>query len=209
MKKMVLALVLMGITNWNIQAQVKQREELIKQIAAFKVYIEYAQKGYSIAKKGLNTIGAFKRVELNLHFDYFSSLTQINPKIKSYARVLEIISLQVKVLKRCRRTIREVNQDDLFHGDEQAYIRRVMDRLLANCDATLDELMAVLAQEKLVMKDDERYERIDVLYRNMLDSYSFCEDFSNQTKIMSLSRNNTTKDLKTSRVLQGVKENVP
>jgi hypothetical protein len=209
MKKTVLLLLLGGLLAGNMQAQAKQREELLKQIAAFKVYIGYAQKGYSIAKKGLNTIGDFKRGEFNLHIDYFNSLNNINPKIKNYTRVAQIISLQVRILERYSRTMRQVNQNDLFHGDEVAYIKRVMERLIKNCDTTLDELTMVLTEGKLEMKDDERLERIDMLYQNMLESYSFCEGFSNQTRMMSVSRSTNSKDVKTSRALQGLNNNVP
>ena len=209
MKKIVLLLLLMGLSNGNILAQEKQREELLKQIAAFKVYIEYAQKGYSIAKKGLNTISDFKRGELNLHADYFNSLNLINPQIKNYSRVAKIISLQVKILNSCNRTIRHINQNDLFHGNEVAYIKRVLARLITDCDTAVDELIAVLTQGKLEMKDDERLERIDKLYQSMQENYSFCEDFSNQTRMMSFSRSTENKDVKTSRALQGVNKNVP
>lgn len=209
MKKIVLLLLLMGLSNGNLLAQEKQREELLKQIAAFKVYIEYAQKGYSIAKKGLNAISDFKRGELDLHADYFNSLNLINPKIKHYIRVVQIISLQVKILNICNRTIRHINQNDLFHGNEVAYIKRVLDRLITDCDTALDELINVLTQGKLEMKDDERLKRIDKLYQSMQENYSFCEDFSNQTRMMSFSRSTENKDVKTSRVLQGVNNNVP
>ena len=209
MKKIILLMFLIGLSNGNIQAQEKQREVLLKQIAAFKVYIEYAQKGYSIAKKGLNGIGDFKRGELDLHTDYFNSLKIINPKVKGYGRVAQIITLQVKILNRNRHTIRYVNQSDLFHGDEVAYIKRVMERLLKNCDTTLDDLTEVLLQEHLEMKDDERLERIDMLYQNMLANYSFCEDFGNQTRVLGLSRSTNSKNLKLSRALQGVNNNVP
>jgi hypothetical protein len=209
MKKIVLLLLLMGLSNGNILAQEKQREELLKQIAAFKVYIEYAQKGYSIAKKGLNTISDFKRGELDLHVDYFNSLNLINPQIKNYAKVAQIIALQVKILNSCNRTIRQINQNDLFHGNEVAYIKRVLERLITDCDTAVDELIAVLTQGKLEMKDDERLERIDKLYQNMQENYSFCEDFSNQTRMMSFSRSAESKDVKTSRALQGVNKNVP
>lgn len=209
MKKIVLLLLLMGLSNGNILAQEKQREELLKQIAAFKVYIEYAQKGYSIAKKGLNAISDFKRGELGLHADYFNYLNLINPQIKSYSRVAKIIALQVKILNSCSRTIRHINQNDLFHGNEVAYIKRVLERLITDCDTTVNELIDILTKGKLEMKDDERLERIDKLYQNMEENYSFCEDFSNQTRMMGLSRSAESKDVKTSRALQGVNKNVP
>jgi hypothetical protein len=209
MKKIAVLILLIGLFNVNMQAQAKQREELLKQIAAFKVYIGYAQKGYSIAKKGLNVIGDFKRGELDLHLDYFNSLNTINPKIKNYSRVAQIIALQVKILKSYSRTMRYVNQNDLFHGDEVAYVKRVLDRLLKNCDGTVDELTAVLTKGKLELKDDERLERIDALYQNMLESQSFCDDFSNQTRMMGFSKSAESKDVKTSHALQGLKERIP
>jgi hypothetical protein len=209
MKKIVLLLLFAGFLNGNSYAQAKQREELLKQIAAFKVYIGYAQKGYSIAQKGLSTISDFKRGEFNLHEDYFNSLKKINPKIKSYTRVAEIISLQVKVWNNYSHIIRQVRQDDLFHGDEIAYIKRVFERLIENCDGTLAELIVIVTAGKLEMKDDERIKRIDALYQNMLESYTFCEDFSNQTRLMSRSRAKEATDVKTSRALRGFKNNLP
>ncbi|QIH37330.1 hypothetical protein G7A72_00215 [Flavobacterium sp. Sr18] len=209
MKKIAVLILLMGLFNGNMQAQAKQREELLKQIAAFKVYIGYAQKGYSITKKGLNVIGDFKRGELDLHIDYFNSLNTINPKIKNYIRVAQIITLQVKILKGYSRTMSYMNQNDLFHGDEVAYVKRVLDRLLKECDARIDELTAVLTQGKLELKDDERLERIDALYQNMLESQSFFEDFSNQTRMMGFSRSAEAEDVKTSHALQGLKDNIP
>jgi hypothetical protein len=209
MKKIVLLLLFTGFLHGNIYGQSKQREELLKQIVALKMYIGYAQKGYSIAKKGLNTISNFKRGEFNLHEVYFNSLNKINPKVKSYARVSQIILLQVKVMESCKSTLRQVQQNDLFHGDEIAYIKRVLERLIENCDGTLAELIAIVTEGKFEMKDDERMKRIDALYQNMLESYTFCEDFSNQTKMMSLSRGKEATDIKTSRALQGFKNNLP
>jgi hypothetical protein len=209
MKKIVLLLLFTGFLHGNIYGQSKQREELLKQIVALKMYIGYAQKGYSIAKKGLNTISNFKRGEFNLHEVYFNSLNKINPKVKSYVRVSQIILLQVKVMESYKSTLRQVQQNDLFHGDEIAYIKRVLERLIENCDGTLAELIAIVADGKFEMKDDERMKRIDALYQNMLESYTFCEDFSNQTKMMSLSRGKEATDIKTSRALQGFKNNLP
>ncbi|RBN49452.1 hypothetical protein [Flavobacterium psychrolimnae] len=209
MKKIAVLILLIGLFNVNMRAQAKQREELLKQIAAFQVYIGYAQKGYSFAKKGLSVIGDFKRGELDLHLDYFNSLININPKIKNYSRVAQIIALQVKILKSYSRTMRYVKQNDLFHGDEVAYVKRVLDRLLKDCDGTVDELTAVLTKGKLELKDDERLEKIDALYQNMLESESFCEDFSNQTRMMGFSRSAESKDVQTSHALQGLKDRIP
>ena len=209
MKKIVLFLLLAGFLNGNIYAQSKQREVFLKQIAALQMYIGYAKKGYSIAKKGLNTIGDFKRGEFNLHTDYFNSLKTVNPKIKKYARVAEIIALQAKIIKSYGAIYQRFQQNDLFHGDEVDYIKRVFDRLVENCDDNLEELLTIVTDGQLEMKDDERMKRIDVLYQNMLKNHTFCESFSNQVKLMSLSKANDIKEVKTSRALHGLNNDLP
>lgn len=209
MRKIVLFLLITGFLNANSYAQGKQTQVLLKQIAALQIYIGYAQKGYSIAKKGLNAIRDFKRGEFNLHTDYFNSLKTVNPKIKKYARVAEIISLQVKIMKSYSSIFSQVQKDDLFHGDEVEYIKRVFERLIDNCDSILEELLAIVTDNQLEMKDDERMTRIDALYQNMLDNHTFCESFGNQTRLLSLSRTKDSNDVKTSRALQGFNTNLP
>lgn len=209
MRKIVLFLLFAGFLNGNIYGQAKQAEVILKQIAALQIYIGYAQKGYSVAKKGLNTIGDFKRGEFNLHTDYFNSLKTVNPKIKKYARVAEIISLQVKIIKSYGTIYGQIQQDDLFHGDEVDYIKRVFDRLIENCDDSLEELFTIVTDGQLEMKDDERMKRIDAIYQNMLENHTFCESFSNQTRLMSLSRTKNTKEVKTSRALRGINTDLP
>lgn len=204
MKKIVLFLLFAGFLNGNIYGQAKQREALLKQIASLQIYIGYAQKGYSVAKKGLNTIGDFKRGEFNLHTDYFNSLKKVNPKIKKYARIAEIISLQLKIIKSYGGIYRQVKHDDLLHGNEMDYIKRVFDRLIENCDDNLEELITIIKDGQLEMKDDERMKRIDAIYQNMLENHAFCESFSNQTRLISLSRTTDTKEVKTSRALRGI-----
>lgn len=209
MRKIVLFLLFTGFLNGNIYAQAKQAEILLKQIAALQIYIGYAQKGYSVAKKGLNTIGDFKRGEFNLHTDYFNSLKTVNPKIKKHARVAEIISLQLKIIKSYGTIYGQIQQDDLFHGDEMDYIKRVFDRLIENCDDNLEELITIITNGQLEMKDDERMKRIDAIYQNMLENHTFCESFSNQTRLESLSRATDTKEVTTSRAFRGINTDLP
>lgn len=204
MKKIILVFLLVGFFKGNIQAQAKQQRMLLQQIAALQTYIGYAQKGYSVAKKGLGAISDFKRGEFNLHGDYLTSLKQVNPKIKKYAKVAEIIALQIKIIKNSNSLYRQTQQDDLFYGDEVDYIKRVFERVLENSDDNLDELLTIVSDGKLEMKDNERITRIDIIYQNMLDNYTFSESFNNQTKLMALSKAMELKEAKTSRVLHGI-----
>ncbi len=204
MKKLLLLLLFTILVTGDIQAQGKQRKVLLQQIAALKVYIDAAQKGYSIAQKGLNTIGDLKRGEFKLHTDYLNSLKKVNPKIKNYSRVFEVIGLQLKLMKSCHRTYSNLKESDLFHGSELDYIKRVFGRLMDNCNDTLDELITVITDGQLEMKDDERMERIDRLYYTMMDNYSFLQSFNNQAKLLHLSRVKENNEAQNSQVLYGI-----
>ena len=204
MKKLLLLVLFMGLVTIDMQAQRKYRKVLLQQIAALKVYIDAAQKGYSIARKGLGTIGDLKRGEFKLHTDYLNSLKRVNPKIRKYSRVAEIIGLQVKIMKSYRGITTHLRAEDLFHGNELAFIKRVFWRLIADCNDTVDELLIVTTDGHLEMKDDQRMERIDKLYHRMTDNYSFLQHFTNQLKVLRLSRVKESREVKRSQLLNGI-----
>lgn len=204
MKKVILILVLLGLSIQHLQAQAKWRKELLLQIAALQVYIDYAKKGYNVVKKGLNFIGDVKKGEVNLHSDYLGSLKKINPKIKKYSRVGEIVLMQLKIIRISNNTFKQLRQDDLFHGDELAYIERSFDRLFENCNRTLDDLLMVTMDTKLEMKDDQRIQRIDNLYKTMLGDYEFCRAFSNEAKMLSVSKVSEKNNVERMRTLSGL-----
>lgn len=213
--KKLLILFLLGMFATTTQAQTfaewfrqkkTQKQYLIQQIAALQVYIGYAQKGYSIAKEGLNTIGELKRGEFNLHTGYFNSLKSVNPKIKQYAKVADIMAMQVAIIKDYSKTRRRMQESGAFNGKELDYIIRVSGRLLDDCENTLAELITVTTDGNLEMKDDERLERIDILYQDMKDKYTFSQSFNNETMVLAASRIKENNDVQTSRALYGIKQ---
>lgn len=204
MKKLILVLLVAFVSQQGIQAQAKQRKELLLQIAALQVYIDYAKKGYSVVSKGLNFIGDAKRGEVNLHGDYFTSLLKINPKVKNYYKTAEILSMQFKIMKIYKRTYAELKGNDLFHGNELYYIERSFERLLQNCNDTLDQLLVITTDSKLELKDDQRIERIDALHKMILEDYNFCLSFSNETKLLSLSKTREKGDAHNTGAIYGL-----
>ncbi len=218
MKKTLIMLLLFLSAVGSVQAQTfsewfrqkkTQKKYLLQQIAALKVYIEYAQKGYKIAKEGLTTIGGFTKGEFNLHGDYFNSLKMVNPEIKRYAKVADIIAMQQKIVQDYNRSYGQISRSNAFNADELDYIRRVFNRLLDDCEEILDELIAVTTNGKLEMKDDERMARIDKLYLDMQDKYTFAQSFSNDAKTLAAAKTKENTDVQTSRALQGIKNEQP
>lgn len=196
MKKTVLLLLVVFVFVQGISAQRKQIKELLLQIEALQVHIEYAKQGYSAVKKGLDFIGDVKKGEVNLHGSYFDYLKIVNPKVRNYYKVAAIVSMQIKIIKNCKRTFNNISQNELFHGDELDYIQRFFNSLLDECDKTLDCLLAVALDSRFEMKDDQRIKRIDELYKDMLDNYEFCRTFGNEVLQLSLSKSHENNDVK-------------
>ena len=204
MKYILIFLLINAGSITDLSAQSKQIKVLLQQVSALKSYISTAKKGYDIAKKGLNTIGDFKRGEFNLHTDYFTSLDLVNPRIRDYTKVAEITILQQKIITIYQRNFRVTQSSAAFNPDETAYIQRVFERIVDDGTHILDQLIVVTTDNQLKMKDDQRLQRINALYEDMLDNHTFCERFSNQVKMLALSRTKEGNDIKTSQLIIGI-----
>lgn len=204
MKKLFFIFSMLIIFPLGMQAQAKQRKQLLLQIAALQVYIDYAEKGYSAVSKGLNFIGDAKKGEVNLHSDYFTSLLKINPKVRNYYKTAEIISMQFKIIKIYKRTSADLKTGDLFNGSELDYIERSFERLLQNCSDTLEQLLVITTDAQLELKDDQRMERIDALHETMLEDYNFCISFSSDARLLSVSKTVEKKDSKNGNAVYGL-----
>ena len=178
---------------------------MLEQIAANKVYIEYLEKGYNIARDGLHTIRDIKGGDFNLHLDYFNSLRGVNPKVKVWAKVTQIISYQVRILSDTRKTLHDVREAHQFTGQELDYCKNVFDNLLNECVKNIDELLMVVTDNKTEMKDDERIQRIDKLYEDMQDKYSFTSSFSSEMGMLSMQRLTEQVDINYLKKLNGIR----
>jgi hypothetical protein len=182
-----------------------QIKYLLQQIAANKVYIEYVEKGYSIASKGLQTIRDIKKGDFNLSFDFFESQKKVNPEIKNWVKVADIIAYQIRIIKAAKQTILDVKETGQFTNDELDYCKAVFDNLLNECIKNIDELVDVITNGNFEMKDNERMDRIDKLYIDMQDKYSFTSSFSEEMGVLSAQRISEQAEVNLSKKLNGVR----
>lgn len=187
------------------QQKKTQRKYLLQQIAALQVYIGYAKKGYDIASKGINTVRNIKKGDFNLHRDFFSSLKNVNPKISRYVKVADIIAFQLRIIKQTKQTLQGIRETKQFTTEELDYCKLVFDNLLDECMKTVDELLLVTTSGTLEMKDDERLKRIDNIYSDMQDKYSFCSYFSDEMGLLSIQRLGEQIEIKHSKIINGIK----
>lgn len=184
--------------NWNelFQQKKTQRKYLIQQIAALKVYLEYLKKGYAIAQKGLTTIGDIKNGTFNLDKDYFNSLKQVSPVVKNSPKVNDILLYQQSIRKEFRKLYEDCRNDENFTPKEISYIEEVYQNMLTECADSIDELTLITTSGEAEMKDDERLLRLDKVHEDMLDKYSFTQDFIGSTRLLSLKREEEKNQVK-------------
>ena len=175
------------LEEWTQQKQT-QIKYLLNQVAANKVYIAYLQKGYSIASKGLTTIGQIKNGEYTLHKDFFNSLLSINPAIKNWSKVASIIAIQVQLTKHTNNVFNRVKELDQLTPDELLYCNTIIQNLFKDCEEIIRELLIIIADGNLEMKDDERIRRIDQLHVSMQSNFTFCTKLNNQMHMLSVQR---------------------
>jgi hypothetical protein len=214
MKKIIITLAFVSLWLSPITAQTAsewfsqqstQKKYLLQQIAALQVYISYAKKGYNIVSGGLNTIRDIKKGDLNIHNTFFNSLKAVNPKIARYQKVADIISYQLRIIKQAKQTIAYIRESNQFTPEEIEYNKKVFDFLLQECIESINQLVSIITPGELEMRDNERLIRIDKLYADMQDKYTFCSVTSEDMALLAAQRMGEYVEIQKSKIINGIK----
>lgn len=187
------------------QQKKTQKKYLLQQIVALHTYINYAKKGYNIVNKGVTTVRNIKKGDFNLHRDFFNHLKNINPKISRYVKVADIIAYQFRIIKQTKEAVTGIRATKQFTAQETDYCVAVLNNLISECGKTIDELILIITDGKLEMKDDERLKRIDALYGDMQNKYAFCSSFSEDMALLTMQRLSEQVQINYSKILNGIK----
>jgi len=170
-----------------------QKKYLLQQIAALQVYSGNLQKGYGIARGGLGSIGSYVCNEYGLHGSYYTHLSTASVPVKNNPQVNQILRWQRDILQ---QTNMLKNQDGLTEN-EMAYFRKVCHALLSDCDARLNDLQTILADQNTKMSDEERIRQIARIHLAMQDNYRFAAEFNNQVKVFVQQRQQEKNEVNT------------
>lgn len=161
-----------------------QIKYLTQQIAELQLYIGYVKKGYDIGKAGLNTIHSIKNGEFSLHDLYYTSLKQVNPRIRESPKAMDILSHQQYILKVTSELKKLIQESQALTTDQKNYYQDCIKRLLEDVEGTRKMLLSVTSNGDLEMTDDQRIKRIDILYDYSLSQVNFIKQFSMEIKTL-------------------------
>jgi len=182
-----------------------QKKYLLQQIGALRVYFNYTKDGYSIVGNGINTVRNIKNGDFNLHRDFLGSLKLVNPRIKKYTKLADIIALQVRMIQQTKQSLQSIRSSKRFSLNEVDHCKNVFDNLLNECAKNIDELFMIIMPGTFEMKDDERIKRLDKIYTDMQDKFTFCSSFGNDLELIANQRLTSEVEIIESKILNDLK----
>lgn len=204
MKKLIIVLLLSSNICFSQSQEAKQLLLNVEKLAQLKLMLSHMKNGYQILQKGYTSIKNISEGNFSLHKDFLDGLLQISPAVRKYAKVADIISFQIKIVKESKTALAEFKDNKQFSIAEIDYMGKVFSNLLSESLKTMEELTMVLTAGKLRMSDDERLKAIDGIYDTVMDQYSFLNEFNNGTAILSLQREKEKMDIDLMRKIHGI-----
>lgn len=181
-----------------------QRKYLIQQIAALKVYTEFLRKGYTVVKDGTGLIRDIKNGDFNLHKDYFGGLKTVNPAIKRYDKVEDIVVMHALMLQERQATLATAADSKRFSSEEIRALLKLYAALSDEAGKDLDELLMVAEDGTLELSDDERIKRIEQLYTRMQTKLIFQRKLNKNIIAISNGRKRQSEDHEIMKALMGI-----
>lgn len=167
----------------------------IEKLAQFKQILSDLKKGYEILSGGYNTIKNISEGNFKLHKVFLDGLLEVNPAIKKYRRVADIVDYQVRIVKEYKTAFNRFKENDWFNESEINYISKVYTNLFNLSLKNLDDLFTVITVSDLRMSDDERLAAIDKIYLDMQDKLQFLRSFNSSTSVLALQRAKEKQDV--------------
>ena len=205
MKKILLFVLLSSNICFGQSQEAKQLLLNVEKLAQLKLMLSHMKTGYKILEKGYTSIKNISQGNFNLHRDFLDGLLQVSPAVKKYSKVADIIRVQLKLVKEAKDALAEFRGSMQFTVAEIEYLGNVYANLLKESLKMLDELAMVVTAGKLRMSDDERLQAIDRIHDEVLEQYTFLNEFNNGTAILSLQREKEQMDIDLMRKIHGLK----
>ena len=193
---------------YRVNAQAKEIAQLalnIEKLAQFKQILSDLKKGYEILSGGYNTIKNISQGNFQLHKLFLDGLMEVNPAIKKYSRVADIIDDQVSIVKEYKKAFQYAKSSGSFTFGEIEYMGRVYSRLFDASLQNLDDLITVITASNLRMSDEERLSAIDNVYSEMEDKLVFLRQFNSSNSVMALQRMKEQKEVDRMKAIEGLK----
>jgi hypothetical protein len=201
------AALLMTLTIRGAFAQAQEMQQLllnIEKLTQFKAILSDMKKGYQIYQQGYGAISNLSKGNFDLHYVYLTGLLAVSPAVRHNPRVQQIIRQQQDLLSEYKRYKSLFKKSGSFQSNELDYIGNVMQQVVKQSNANVDDLGSVTTANQYRMTDDDRLRAIDRIYMSSTDQLQFLRWFNRKAVMLSLGRSRDLNDTRTLRQLYGI-----
>ncbi len=189
----------------NAQSQETQQLLLnVEKLSQLKNILSDMKRGYTVITNGYNSVKNIAQGNFSLQEVFLDGLMLVNPEIKKYRRVADIISYQKNIITEYKAAYNRFKSSSNFSPQEIDYLGKVYKQLFDQSLDNIDELTTVITSSKLRMSDDERLQAIDRIFADTEDKLMFLRNFNKEASILNLQRKRENTDLKTTQGYFGI-----
>lgn len=204
-KYLTIILVMFSNACFSQSDEAKQLLLNVEKLAQFKSILKNMKDGYQLLHKGYTAIKDISEGNFSIHKTFLDGLMEVSPTVKKYKRVADIINYQVRIVKEYKSAFRQFKENKRFTVTEIEYLGKVYANLFDQSVKNIDDLAMIITAGKLRMSDDERLQAIDKLYEEIVDQYSFLNEFNNSAAILAVQREKDQMDIDLMRKVHGLK----
>lgn len=205
MKRLLILFLLISKIGISQSDEAKQLLLNVEKLTQFKTILKNMKDGYQLLHKGYTAIKDISEGNFSLHKTFLDGLMEVSPVVRKYKRVVDIINYQVRIVKEYKSAFRQFKENKRFTVTEIEYIGKVYANLFDQSVKNIDDLAMIITAGKLRMSDDERLQAIDKLYEEIVNQYSFLNEFNNSAAILAVQREKDQMDIDLMRKVHGLK----
>ena len=195
-----------GISVPLCKAQTDEVQQLllnVEKLDELREMLDKMKDKYQILSQGYNRVKSIPEGNFNLHKAFLDRLIQVNPKVRGYYKVGEIIQLQVGLIRGIAKTRQEFRVENLLTEQEFGQVDRLFGVWSNSSLHLLEELMLILSDNQLQMDDWERIKAIDRVHASVLDLSKGVGMFSNSLAQLGEMRRMKSREIQTLQLVLG------
>lgn len=187
------------------QFEIEQLLLNVEKLVQFKEILNNMYDTYKMLEEKYSRVRDIAAGNFNLHKTFLDGLMQVSEPVKRYYKISEIISMQAKLAKEYRASLRMFKEINQFSKEEIGFIEKIYKDLINESIQQLNSLMTVITAGELRMSDDERIKAIDNIHKEISDQLTFLRSFSSSTHQLALQRLRESSELKGLEKIHGIK----
>jgi len=177
----------------------------VEKLSQLKGILSDMKRGYEIITGGYNAVRNLTKGNFSLHETFMDGLMLVNPEIRKYHRVGDIVRVQKDIVREYKAAFDRFRRSGHFTEAEINYLASVYRQLFEASLNNLDELLMVTTASTLRMSDDERLTAIDRIFGDVEDKLQFLRHFNREGSLMALQREKEKQEIESLKHIYGNK----